>query len=361
MNTSSDRPHPHGTADDALLELDQRLLQLLTERMEICRQRQLDNPGVVLPQIESLRELAEEVGPVSHVSPKRLMEWLMHGDNLCVHGTRPCQQIAFLGPIYSYSYLAAVKFFGLGADFVPVATISGAFAEVAGGHAGLGVVPIENSTDGRVVDTLGMFAKMPVEICGEVLLPIHHFLLGRCARTEIHEVHSKPQALSQCRRWLAEHLPEARLVEVSSTATAAATAATEPGVAAIASREAGVHHGLRVIEANVEDQKDNVTRFAIIGNRPSPPTGRDKTSLMFQLEHRPGALADAMVTFQMAEVNLTWIESFPLPNCPNEYLFFVELEGHRDTPAIAQVLEKLKQQTLRLELLGSYARGVVVS
>ncbi len=298
-------------------------------------------------------ELAERIGLPSG----DLTLLLRHVDSICRRGMGLREPVAFLGPIYSYSYLAAVKHFGLAAELVPVTTIAAAFEELVRGQAKFGVVPIENSTDGRIVDTLGMFARSPVQICGEVLLPVHHCLLGRCSRAEVKVVQSKPQALSQCRTWLAEHLPDAQLVEVASTATAAATAAETAGTAAIASREAGLHHGLQVIDENIEDNSQNVTRFAVIGHRPSLPSGRDKTSLMFQLNHQPGALAGAMLAFAHAEVNLTWIESFPLPNCPNEYLFFVELEGHQQQANVASAVSELQTQTRRLELLGSYPRG----
>ena len=219
------------------------------------------------------------------------------------------------------------------------------------------MVPIENSTDGRIVDTLGRFARTPVQICGEVLLPIHHCLLGSGKRNEIREVHSKPQALSQCRDWLAEHLSNVTLVEVASRALAAEIAANDPTVAAIASQEAAIHYGCRVIAENIEDNRLNVTRFAVIGDRSCEPTGNDKTSLMFELSHQPGALADTMLVFKNARVNLTWIESFPLPNRPSEYLFFVELEGHLSTDSVRSAIDYLRKCTKRLDVLGSYARG----
>src|SRR5690606_11445466 len=167
--------------------------------------------------------------------------------------------------------------------------------------------------DGRIVDTLSMFARQPQPITGEVQLRIHHNLLGKGARSDIKEVYSKPQALSQCREWLAKHLPEARLVEMSSTTKPAELAADRPGVAAIASRQAGVAYGLDVIAANIEDNAFNVTRFAVIGGEMPKRTGQDKTTLMFQISHRPGSLADTMAIFKRNKLNLTWIESFPLP------------------------------------------------
>jgi chorismate mutase/prephenate dehydratase len=345
-------------AAPAIQALDQQLLHLLAQRIQVTHARAGETQSVFdlqreITQIDAT--MAEKLG----ISPELATHWLRHAASICAREAGWREPIVFLGPIYSYSYLAAVKYFGLAADLVPVTTIAAAFEEIVRSQAKFGVVPIENSTDGRVVDTLGMFAKYPVQICGEVLLPVHHCLLGRCRRAEVRVVQSKPQALSQCRNWLAQHVPDAELVEVASTAAAAITAAESPGVAAIASAEAGIHHGLSVIDENIEDNRQNITRFAVIGNRPSEPSASDKTSLMFQLKHQPGALASAMVEFQAADVNLTWIESFPLANRPSEYLFFVELEGHQAEPKVDRAIRKLRAQALRLEVLGSYPRGKV--
>jgi chorismate mutase/prephenate dehydratase len=253
--------------------------------------------------------------------------------------------------------LATLKYFGPAAQLCPVASIAAVFESVVRQEAEYGVVPIENSTDGRVVDTLGMFLKHRVQICAEVQLPIHHNLLSRTGRNEIREVHSKPQALSQCRGWLAQNLPEAKLVEVSSTAAAAKLAAEHSGVAAVASIEAATRYGLNVVQANIEDNRNNVTRFAILGNSPNQPTGNDKTAILFQVAHQPGALADTMNLFKKGGLNLTWIESFPLPGSTNEYLFFVELEGHAGTAKVGKTLEQLRKRAQRLEILGSYPRS----
>lgn len=334
-------------------QLDQQLLELLARRIEIAEQ----NTGFDAPSMAAISRVAEAFCENRGGDAEAFSNWLRHAHSICLFQSRNKASIAFLGPIYSYSYLAAVKYFGLGANLVPVRSIAAAFDAVRRGESKFAVVPIENSTDGRVVDTLGRFASSPVKICGEVLLPIHHCLLGRCSRAEVKEVHSKPQALSQCRNWLSERLPGVKQVEVSSTATAAETAAKQPGVAAIASREAGIHQGLHIIDENIEDNQQNVTRFSVIGDSDNEPTKSDKTALMFQLQHEPGALANAMLAFQSAEVNLTWIESFPLPNCPNEYLFFVELEGHQQSPTVAAALAALAKHARHLDVLGSFARG----
>ena len=344
-----------------LTEIDRELVELLKRRVQAERAGSQLAPASSDHDSCNADESNAQASAQSNAQSSVLVQqWIDHAASLSRRLAFPSVSIVYLGPIYSFSYLAAAKYFGLGANLVPVNTISAAFEEVQRKQATFAVVPVENNTDGRIVDTLGMFAKSPVKICGEILLPIHHCLLGRCQRSEIVEVHSKPQALSQCRHWLATHLPEARLVEVASTAEAASTAAKSPGVAAIASHEAGIHHGCQVIAENIEDNSQNVTRFAVIGDRSCIPTGNDKTSLMMQLSHRPGSLADAMMVFKQSGVNLTWIESFPLPNRPNEYLFFVELEGHLESQGVQNSISQLGVQSVRLDVLGSYPKGLPV-
>jgi chorismate mutase/prephenate dehydratase len=346
---------------ERIAAIDKQLVELLDRRARLV-QRVEENTGAS----ESTQSLwkwqlaaekqASQLPKDSPLEGSVVVDWLRHTASASYQPLSNQTRIAYLGPQYSYSYLAAIRHFGEAANLVPVATIGAVFQELLRDQSKFGVVPIENSTDGRVVDTLGMFARFPVHICGEVMLPIHHCLLGRCSRHEVTEVHSKPQALSQCRTWLAQHLPDARLVEITSTAAAAKLAAEKQGVAAIASREAGVHHGLQVIDANIEDNANNVTRFVILGGSPAEPTGKDKTAIMFQVPHQPGALADAMLVFRKNKLNLTWIESFPIEGSRSEYLFFIELEGHQQRTAIKQALRQLQKQALRLEVLGSYPK-----
>jgi chorismate mutase/prephenate dehydratase len=201
-----------------------------------------------------------------------------------------------------------------------------------------------------------MFNRLRVRICGEVNLRIHHSLLGRCPRAEVKEVYSRPQALSQCRNWLARHLPAARPIEVTSTATAAQLAQDKPGAAAIASVQAGVHYGLDVLAENIEDNQGNTTRFAVIGHESAPRSGRDKTAAMFEIEHRPGSLADVVAIFKRNRLNLTWIESFPSAR-PAEYLFFIEFDGHESDLRVRRALQTLAKKTQRMEVLGSYPRS----
>jgi chorismate mutase/prephenate dehydratase len=277
-----------------------------------------------------------------------------------ISGSRALEKylrVAHLGPAYTYSHLAAIHRFGQTVEYVPVGSIGAVFEEVNRGHCDYGLVPIENSTDGRIADTLDNFTRLPVQICGEVNLAVHHCLLGMCQRSEVQEVYSRPQALSQCRNWLSRHLPQSRTIEVTSTSTAAQLAKDKPGAAAIASVQAAVHYGLNVLAENIEDQQGNVTRFAVIGQHSGPRTGRDKTALMFEVVHRPGSLADALGIFKRNRLNLTWIESFPIARPEGGYLFFVELEGHQDDQPVQHATQRLAARALRLTVLGSYSKA----
>jgi chorismate mutase / prephenate dehydratase len=338
-------------------KLDAELLRLVQQRAEWVRQTA--QPDDMAEQVafaaglgeKTLEELiAQTDGPLPKRCVRAIFSELLSGCRALVRQLR----IAFLGPLYSYSHLAAIHRFGQSVDFVPVGTIPAVFEEVDRGQANFGLVPIENSTDGRIADTLDMFTRLPVRICGEVEMRIHHTLLGKCSRNEIREVYSRPQALSQCRNWLAKHLPAARTIEVTSTSTAAQLTLEKPGAAAIASLQAGVHYGLDVLAENIEDNPSNTTRFALIGDQAPPRTGNDRTAMLFQVEHRPGALADAMNIFKRTRVNLTWIESFPIPNLNRSYLFFVEMEGHESDARLRRAVAAIGRKALRLEILGSF-------
>ena len=299
----------------------------------------------------ALAKIVEEAaGPLPKTTMRAVFRELMSG---CRALVRPLR-IALLGPIYSYSHLAAMHRFGRTVEFVPVGTISAVFEEVNRRHSDFGLVPVENSTDGRIADTLDMFARLPVRICGQVEMHIHHTLLAKCPRTEIREVYSKSQPISQCRNWLAKHLPAARTIEVTSTTTAAQLAAEKPGAAAIASQQAGVEYGLEILAENIEDNPHNSTRFAVIGGQIPDRTGNDRTAILFQMDHRPGTLADAMNVFKRNKLNLTWIESFPVPGSDRAYLFFAEIETHPTELRFRRAMAALERKALRLEVLGAF-------
>jgi chorismate mutase/prephenate dehydratase len=341
-----------------VLELSREIIRLCNERARLASNPEYAEQLTQWLQSDSIDELFQrQKGPLSRLDLRAVFRELDSATRSLVRA----QRVAYLGPEFSYSHLAAISRFGHGGELTPVSTIGGVFEAVERGDVEYGVVPIENSTDGRIVDTLDRFVQSPVRICGELPMPIHHNLLAIGRLADVCEVHSKPQALSQCRNWLARHLPQARQVACSSTTAAAQAAAADKHVAAIASKQAGINYGLSVIGANIEDNPDNVTRFAVISMQPASRTGADKTSLMFELPHRPGALADAMAIFKRNRLNLTWIESFPKKGSQNEYLFFVELEGHSADVAVRRAVRALKAKTVRIDILGSYARGQTVA
>jgi chorismate mutase/prephenate dehydratase len=367
-------PRPDPTADTSrgpgltplraqIDRIDRELVGLMNERAEIARQighiKRSAGQETYDPAREEMvleRVVAANPGPLSGDSLKAIYRELISGSRAIEQPLR----VAHLGPAWTYSHLAALHRFGSAVELVPVASISAAFEEVHAGHSHYGVVPLENSTDGRIADTLDNFSRLPVKICAEVPLRIHHTLLAACDRAAVQEVYSRPQALSQCRNWLARHLPAARLLEVTSTSAAAEMAAKKPHAAAIASRQAGVHYGLNVLAERIEDVAGNTTRFAVIGHADAKRTGKDKTSIMFEIEHRPGGLADALSIPKKQRLNLTWIESFPMPGEERGYIFFVELEGHREDLRVRRAIAALEKRCKRVVILGSYATAAAV-
>lgn len=339
--------------------IDRDLVHLINQRAKLAHKIGQIKESTGQQTYDPVRE--EEVlsrtgllnkGPLCEANLRAVFREIISGSRAMEKKLR----VAYLGPPYSYSHLAAIHRFGQSIELVGVGNIAAVFEEVNRGHAEFGLVPIETATDGRVADTLDMFTRLPVKICGEVQLRIHHHLLGRCAREEVQEIYSRPQALSQCRNWLAKHHPTARTIEVTSTSTAAQLAQDKPGAAAIASFQAGVHYGLSSLAENIEDNPANATRFAVIGGQPAGRTGHDKTALMFEIQHRPGALADALAVFKRNRLNLTWIESFPIQESMGAYRFFVELEGHQNDKRIERAIDQLGRRTARLVVLGSYAK-----
>lgn len=341
-------------------KLDQDILKLLNDRTKLATEwiQSHDNLKSALfsPQIDDqtvAAVLENNAGPMHPDAVRSIYRQLLSSARRQVR----TQRVAYLGPAYSYSHQAALERFGESADLIPVNTIASVFEEVNRGHTEFGIVPIENSTDGRIVDTLDMFTRLPLRICGEVQVSIQHNLLAKCQRSEILEIYSKPQAFSQCRNWINRHMPQVRLHDVTSTSTAAQLARDKPGAAAIASSRAAAEYGLQMIAEAIQDNKHNVTRFAVIGDHTPEATGKDRTALLLQIPHRPGSLADALVAFKDNKVNLSWIESFPLRGPEMGYLFFLDFEGHQRDLKVKKTLDHLQKAAVRMEILGSFPRS----
>ena len=344
--------------------LDREILTLINKRAGITTDWIQSQPDLKQAMFAPLADdalfsalQAANRGPLPTAAIRGIFRQILSAARLQVKSTR----VAYLGPAYSYTHIAAIERFGESADLIPVSTIAAVFEEVNRGQADYGIVPIENSTDGRIVDTLDMFTRLPLRICGEVQIAIHHNLLARCPRSEVTEIYSKPQALSQCREWLSKNMPQARLLEVTSTSTAAQLARDKPGAGAVASMRAAVEYDLNVVAESIQDNKNNVTRFAIIGDDETKPTGKDRTALLLQIPHKPGALADALSSFKRNKINLTWIESFPLRGPESGYLFFLDFEGHSHDSRIKRTLSDIERLAVRMEVLGSYPRSEPLS
>lgn len=266
--------------------------------------------------------------------------------------------VSFLGPRATFTHLACMEYFGRSGNFIPEKNIRDVFEGVERERVDFGIIPIENSTEGVIPHTLDLFVDTDVKICAEVLLEISLDLLSIHTRLEdIQKVYSHPHAIAQCRKWLEAHLSDVQIVDVESTARAAEIAMNEANSAAIASSFAGKLYELNVLERRIQDHPHNYTRFVVIGKKETEKTGNDKTSVMFSLKDNIGALFNALKPFADHRINLTKIESRPHRRIPWEYLFFVDMEGHRDDENVGRALEELKKVCSEFKLLGSYPRG----
>jgi chorismate mutase/prephenate dehydratase len=343
--------------------LDAKIVDLLNERanvvVEVGKVKQQTNSPIYAPDrekavLEKIRGLNR--GPLSNRSLEAIYRELMSGSFAL---ERPLK-IAFLGPQGTFSHEVAVRKFGSSVDYVPLADIPAVFHEVVRGHVDYGLVPVENSIHGGVIDTLDAFLSSSAKICAEVLITVHHNLLAKEPWERIKTIYSKPEAFTQVRQWLGDVAKDRDTQPAPSTGKAAELAATTPGAAAIGSRLAGEIHGLRVLFENIEDNPDNVTRFFVIGREPARKTGDDKTAIMFTTAHKPGALAEVLDVFKENGINLTDIEKRPSKKVNWEYYFFIDAQGHADDERMKSAIAEARQHCLQLTVLGSYPRATEV-
>ena len=264
--------------------------------------------------------------------------------------------IAYLGPKSTFTHQAAIRNFGVSLEYQASKTIPDVFTEVENGHADYGVVPIENSTEGAVFHTMDMLVDSDLHICSQVYLPIEHCLISRSCVAEINEVHSKDQALGQCRQWLHTHLPNAEWVDVVSTADAVRSAKESLGIAAVASELSAQHYDVPVKVRGIQDREDNVTRFLVVGKSQVRPYGggRDKSSLVISLKDEVGALERTLRAFATRGINLSKIESRPSRKKAWDYYFFIDLVGHYEDENVQSALSDLKDYCPFVKWLGSY-------
>jgi chorismate mutase/prephenate dehydratase len=268
--------------------------------------------------------------------------------------------VAFLGPAGTFTQAAAVKHFGHAVITVPVGDIGDVFREVEAESCNYGVVPVENSTEGVVNHTLDMFMRSPLRIAGEVSLRIHHHLLSReQALAAIRTLYSHQQSLAQCRGWLDRNLPGVQRVSVGSNAEAARLAAEHSGTAAVAGEAAAEIYELSVLARNIEDEPGNTTRFLVVGAEDSRPSGDDKTSLLLSCRNEAGGLHALLSPLAVHVISMSRIESRPSRQGVWDYVFFVDILGHRDDEGVANALESLQKESILFRVLGSYPKAML--
>lgn len=345
--------------------LDSQIQALLNKRaaaaQEVARIKVASDPDAVFyrPEREAqvLRAVKERnAGPLGGEAMARLFREIM---SECLALELPLR-VAFLGPEGTFTQAAALKHFGHAVATVPLAAISDVFQEVESGSCHYGVVPVENSSEGVVSHTLDMFLNSPLQICGEVTLRIHHNLLGRSADlSQLTRVYSHQQSLAQCRAWLDRHLPNVERIAVGSNAEAARLAREKPDTAAIAGTAAAELYQLDVLLPNIEDEPGNTTRFLVIGQQAVPPSGDDKTSLLLSTRNEAGGLHRLLEPLAKHGISMSRIESRPSRRGNWDYVFFVDINGHREESDVAAALATLKAQSGMYKELGSYPQAVL--
>ncbi|MHC4762373.1 MAG: prephenate dehydratase [Planctomycetota bacterium] len=341
-------------------ELDHQLVKLLNERarvvIEIGKLKNKTARPIYSPDREKevfARISEANAGPLPNKCLAAIWRELMSGSFALERSLR----IGYLGPGGSFSHTAAMLKFGQSVEYESLADIRSIFEEVSRGHCDLGLVPIENTTGGGVIESLDAFVDSDVKVCAEVLMAIHHCLLANCSLEAIEKIYSKPEVFAQCRNWLSATFKEANTIPVASTAKAAQMASEEAGTAAIGSTVAAELYGLNVVCANIEDITNNVTRFLVIAKEDAKPTGQDKTAILFSTSHKAGALADVLDVMRQYKINLTNIESRPSKKREWEYYFFMDFAGHRTEKNVQKAIEEARKHCLQLSILGSFPKA----
>jgi len=338
-------------------KLDEQIIKLLNERtrhvLEIGSMKLKAGEEIYAPhrELAVLQRICKlNAGPISNESLMAIYREIMSS----ALALEKSMTIAYLGPQATFTHQAAIRRFGSSLRYSAQKTIYDVFAEVSRNRADYGVVPVENSTEGVVTHTLDMFVDSELKIVAQIVLPVQHCLLSNCKRSQIRKLFAHPQSLAQCRSWVQNNLPGAEIIETSSNARSAEMAKAEKNAAAIAGSIAAERYGLSILESDIQDNSANATRFLVLGRQCTPPTSRDRTSLMFSITDRVGALHRALAPFRRYKINMTKIESRPSKRKAWEYFFFVDCDGHVSEKKVAKAISELEQQCAFVKVLGSY-------
>ncbi len=341
----------------AIDRLDARIVRLLNERtkhvlaigqIKLQQGEEIYAPHrerVVLDRIARLNS-----GPITPESLQAIYREIMSS----ALSLEKSMTIAYLGPEATFTHQAALQRFGSSLLYAPQKSIADVFSEVSKKRADYGVVPVENSTEGVVTHTLDMFADSDLKIVSQIVLPIQQCLIAKGPKASLKRLYVHPQTLAQCRAWLHRHLPQVELIETSSNARSAELAAKEKHAGAIAGVLAAEKYGVPIREMDVQDNAANATRFLVLGRKGPPPTGRDRTSLMFSIADKVGALHSSLAPFRRYKINMTKIESRPSKRKAWEYFFFVDCDGHQEDRTVARAIRELQTHCNFVKVLGSY-------
>jgi chorismate mutase/prephenate dehydratase len=342
-------------------DLDERIQELITRRaeaaQEVAKIKLRHDPKAQFYRPEREAEVLRSVkqrnqGPLDNETMARLFREIM---SACL-ALEQTLEVAFLGPEGTFTQAAALKHFGHSVHTVPMSSIPDVFRDVESGSCQFGVVPVENSTEGVISHTLDMFMNSPLKICGEVMLRIHHHLISKgSSLASIERVFSHQQSLAQCRGWLDRNLPHAERIALGSNAEAALQAQQDPRSAAIAGEAAAAIYDLARLVENIEDEPDNTTRFLVIGkNDAQLSSGKDKTSLLIACRNEAGGLHALLTPLAEHGISMNRIESRPSRTSLWEYVFFVDVHGHKTDAKVVEALAALEEKTRFLKILGSY-------
>ncbi len=343
--------------------LDRQLVELINQRLslaaEIGKIKRSTGGEIYVPEREDavFRKVCKQnQGPIKDDALRAIYREIM---SAAIALEKPLL-VAYLGPEASNTHAAAMKKFGASVDYHAMATINDIFTAVEKGEADHAVIPIENSTEGSVRETLDSFVESDLKIVGQLYVEISHALISRSPLDKIEKVYSKDQALAQCRHWLQRHLPHAQLIDAPSTSRAVQIAKDDPTVAAVAGELAAEHYGVPVVARNIQDKADNTTRFFVLGRKPAGPVGngKDVTSFLVSLGDEAAAHSGSLLKMLMplAErgINLSKIESRPSKKRPWDYYFFLDVGGHHEDASMKQALGELRRFCPMVKWLGSY-------
>ena len=342
--------------------VDEQIIRLLNERADLVHEvgivKKAQGQPIYAPEREEqvLRALAAKARELNSRLPEKSIRAIYREIMSAALALEKDLTIAYFGPTSTNTHQAARSRFGSSVDYVPQVTIADVFDAVARGRADCGVVPIENSTEGAVNHTLDVFMDSELRICAQILMKIENHLASNCAKEKITKLYSHPQVFGQCRQWLQRTMPNVELIEVGSTPRAAELASQQPDAGALVGRMAAEAHGLPILELSVQDNPNNTTRFLVIGPTAPPPTGEDRTSLMFCIRDEPGALFRALEPFNRLQISMSKIESRPSKRKAWEYFFFVDAEGHAEQPPMKEAIAELSKHCTLVKILGTYPK-----